>query len=120
MPDEDDGSDVRHARALFLSDVHLGMRPTRIAQLVDFLRRHEADTIYLIGDIVDGWRLSKSWYWPPLYNEFVEELLGKASGTRMVVLPGQSRRVPAPDLVLDSARSNSFTATPRRGGGPIW
>jgi UDP-2,3-diacylglucosamine pyrophosphatase LpxH len=65
------------------------MRPTRIAQCVDFLRHHEAETIYLIGDIVDGWRLAKSWYWPPIYNEFVEELLAKAArGTRMVVLPG--------------------------------
>jgi UDP-2,3-diacylglucosamine pyrophosphatase LpxH len=80
---------VRHVRALFLSDVHLGMRPTRIGQLVDFLKHHEAETIYLIGDILDGWRLAKSWYWPPIYNEFVDNLLDKAArGTRMVVLPG--------------------------------
>ena len=64
MPDEQSGDEVRQLRALFLSDVHLGMRQTRIAQLVDFLRRHDAETIYLIGDIVDGWRLAKSWYWP--------------------------------------------------------
>jgi UDP-2,3-diacylglucosamine pyrophosphatase LpxH len=87
MPD--DNRNVRHVRALFLSDVHLGMRPTRIGQLVDFLRHHEADTIYLIGDILDGWRLAKAWYWPPIYTEFVEALLDKAArGTRMVVLPG--------------------------------
>jgi UDP-2,3-diacylglucosamine pyrophosphatase LpxH len=87
MPDET--RNVRHVRALFLSDVHLGMRPTRIGQLVDFLRHHEAETIYLIGDIVDGWRLARAWYWPPIYNEFVEDLLDKAArGTRIVVLPG--------------------------------
>ena len=79
----------RYVRTLFMSDVHLGMRPTRIAQCVDFLRHHEADTIYLIGDILDGWRLAKAWYWPPIYTEFVEALLDKAArGTRMVVLPG--------------------------------
>lgn len=89
MPDSVDNQDVRQLRALFLSDVHLGMRPTRIGQLVDFLKHHDAETIYLIGDILDGWRLSKSWYWPPIYNEFVEQLLDKAArGTRMVVLPG--------------------------------
>ncbi len=89
MPDSSDSKDVRHVRTLFLSDVHLGMRPTRIGQLVDFLKHHEADTIYLIGDILDGWRLARSWYWPPIYNEFVEDLLGKAlRGTRLVVLPG--------------------------------
>mgnify|MGYP001548962320 FL=1 len=72
-----------------MSDVHLGMRPTRIAQCVDFLRHHDAEAIYLIGDILDGWRLAKSWYWPPVYNEFVEELIAKAArGTRIVVLPG--------------------------------
>ena len=89
MSDSDDGDEVRYVRALFMSDVHLGMRPTRIAQCVDFLKHHDADTIYLIGDIVDGWRLAKSWYWPELYNEFVEELLNKAlRGARIVVLPG--------------------------------
>src|SRR4051812_35555617 len=89
MPDSVDNQDVRRLRALFLSDVHLGMQPTRIGQLVDFLKHHDAETIYLIGDILDGWRLSKSWYWPPIYNEFVEQLLDKAArGTRMVVLPG--------------------------------
>jgi len=82
-------SGVRRVRTLFISDVHLGMRPTRIAQLVDFLKHHEADAIYLIGDIVDGWRLAKTWYWPPVYNEFVEQMLKKAAaGTRMVVMPG--------------------------------
>ena len=89
MADSVESGDVRQLRALFLSDVHLGMRPTRIGQLVDFLKHHDAETIYLIGDIVDGWRLAKSWYWPPIYNEFVEELLDKAGrGTRIVVLPG--------------------------------
>lgn len=89
MADSVESGDVRQLRALFLSDVHLGMRPTRIGQLVDFLKHHDAETIYLIGDIVDGWRLAKSWYWPPIYNEFVEDLLEKAGrGTRIVVLPG--------------------------------
>src|SRR6195952_1826484 len=81
--------DIRQVRTLFMSDVHLGMRPTRIAQCVHFLKHHDAEAIYLIGDIVDGWRLAKSWYWPPLYSEFVEVLLEKAGrGTRIVVRPG--------------------------------
>ncbi len=76
-------------RALFISDVHLGMRQTRTTQLIDFLRWHEAEAMYLVGDIVDGWRLAKSWHWPAEYNELVELLLEKArNGTRMVVLPG--------------------------------
>lgn len=89
MPEAEESGDVRQLRALFLSDVHLGMRPTRIGQLVDFLKHHDAETIYLIGDIVDGWRLARSWYWPADYTTFVEQLIEKAArGTRIVVLPG--------------------------------
>jgi UDP-2,3-diacylglucosamine pyrophosphatase LpxH len=81
--------EVRRVRALFISDVHLGMRPTRINQLIDFLRWHDADAIYLVGDIVDGWRLAKAWHWPAEYNTLGELLIEKAlKGTRMVVLPG--------------------------------
>jgi UDP-2,3-diacylglucosamine pyrophosphatase LpxH len=81
--------EVRRVRALFLSDIHLGMRPTRIGQLIDFLRWHDAETIYLVGDVLDGWRLAKSWFWPPEYDVLAELMLEKAiAGTRMVVLPG--------------------------------
>jgi UDP-2,3-diacylglucosamine pyrophosphatase LpxH len=81
--------EIRRVRALFISDVHLGMRPIRVGQLIDFLRWHDADVMYLVGDIVDGWRLAKSWHWPVEYNELAQLLLEKAAaGTRMVVLPG--------------------------------
>jgi UDP-2,3-diacylglucosamine pyrophosphatase LpxH len=80
---------VRRVRALFLSDIHLGMRPTRIAQLLDFLRWHDAETIYLVGDVLDGWRLAKAWYWPEEYHQLVDLMLEKAQdGARIVVLPG--------------------------------
>jgi UDP-2,3-diacylglucosamine pyrophosphatase LpxH len=84
-----EGREVRRVRALFLSDVHLGMRPTQIVQLIDFLRWHDADAIYLVGDIVDGWRLAKAWHWPAEYHALVDIMLKKAlAGTRIVVLPG--------------------------------
>ena len=50
----------QRVRALFLSDVHLGSRACRSDQFADFLRHHRADTIYLVGDIVDGWRLRRA------------------------------------------------------------
>ncbi|RYE56534.1 MAG: UDP-2,3-diacylglucosamine diphosphatase, partial [Hyphomicrobiales bacterium] len=84
-----DDREVRNVRALFLSDVHLGMKPTRVKQLIDFLRVHDAETIYLVGDILDGWRLAKAWYWPEDYNVLAQLLLDKATvGTRVVYLPG--------------------------------
>ena len=81
--------ETRHVRAMFISDVHLGMKPIRVGQLIEFLRAHDADIIYLVGDIVDGWRLAKNWHWPAEYDVLVNQLLEKANaGTRVVNLPG--------------------------------
>jgi UDP-2,3-diacylglucosamine pyrophosphatase LpxH len=81
--------EVRRVRALFLSDVHLGMKPIQTGRLISFLQAHDAETIYLVGDILDGWRLAKSWHWPSDYNVLIQLLLDKANaGTRIVYLPG--------------------------------
>ena len=53
---------TRHVRALFISDVHLGSRACTAEQLLDFLRHYDADKIYLVGDIVDGWQLRSAWH----------------------------------------------------------
>ncbi|MBK9080994.1 MAG: UDP-2,3-diacylglucosamine diphosphatase [Rhizobiales bacterium] len=74
---------------MFISDVHLGARGCNATALLDFLAGHEAETIYLVGDIVDGWRLKASWRWPQSHNDVVEELLRKArEGARIVYVPG--------------------------------
>lgn len=81
--------EVRRVRALFLSDVHLGMRASRVIELIDFLRWHEAEVIYLVGDIVDGWRLRKSWYWPQAHNDVVQKILRRArKGAHVIYIPG--------------------------------
>jgi UDP-2,3-diacylglucosamine pyrophosphatase LpxH len=82
-------SGPRHFRALFISDIHLGARGCQAAKLLDFLRYHEADTIYLVGDIVDGWAMRSGFYWPQSHNDVVQKLLRKArKGTRIVYTPG--------------------------------
>ncbi len=79
----------RHYRALFISDVHLGTRGCQADLLLDFLKYNDADVIYLVGDIVDGWRLKSSWYWPQKHNDVVQKLLRKGrKGARIVYLPG--------------------------------
>ncbi|WP_242223323.1 UDP-2,3-diacylglucosamine diphosphatase [Shinella zoogloeoides] len=81
--------DVRHFRTLFISDVHLGSRAAKAGFLIDFLRHHEAETIVLVGDIVDGWRLKRNWYWPQAFNDVTQKLLRKArKGTRIIYIPG--------------------------------
>ena len=79
----------RHVRTLFISDVHLGTRGCQADKLLDFLRLYEADTIYLVGDIVDGWQLKSAWYWPQSHNDVVQKLLRKArKGSRIFYVPG--------------------------------
>jgi UDP-2,3-diacylglucosamine pyrophosphatase LpxH len=76
-------------RALFLSDVHLGTRDCQAELLIDFMRVHEAETIYLVGDIVDGWRMRRSWFWSQAHNDVVQKLLRKArKGARLIYLTG--------------------------------
>ena len=76
-------------RAIFLSDIHLGTKGCKAEYLLDFLRYNEAETLYLVGDIVDGWRLKKSWYWPQAHNDVVQKLLRKArKGTSLIYVPG--------------------------------
>ena len=80
---------TRHFRTLFLSDVHLGSKAAQADLLVDFLRVHDAEKIYLVGDIVDGWRLKRSWHWPQSHNDVVQKLLRKArKGAEIVYVPG--------------------------------
>ena len=76
-------------RSLFLSDIHLGNRACQADTLLEFLRHYDADAIYLVGDIVDGWQLRSSWYWPQSHNDVIQKLLRKArKGTRVTYIPG--------------------------------
>ena len=80
-------------RTVFISDVHLGFKGCRAEFLLDFLRRVECKQIYLVGDIVDLWSLSRSFYWPQSHNDVLRTLLGKAKhGTRVVYVPGNHDR----------------------------
>jgi len=83
------GPESRHYRAIWISDVHLGTRGCKAAFLLDFLKHTESDYLYLVGDIVDGWRLRSSWYWNQLHNDVIQKLLRKArKGTKVVYVPG--------------------------------
>jgi len=84
-----DDAPTHRYRALFLSDLHLGTRGCQAELLLDFLRHNDAPTIYLVGDIVDGWRLKNGWYWPQTHNDVVQKLLRKVrKGGRVIYVPG--------------------------------
>ncbi|MEZ5850100.1 MAG: UDP-2,3-diacylglucosamine diphosphatase [Hyphomicrobiaceae bacterium] len=76
-------------RSIFISDVHLGTRAAQVEALLDFLRWVEADTIYLVGDIVDFWRVRRGPHWPQSHNDVIQKLLRKVrKGSRIVFVPG--------------------------------
>lgn len=81
--------DVNHYRAIFLSDVHLGTRGCQAELLLDFLKHNDADTWYLVGDILDGWVLKSRWYFPQSHNDVIQKLLKKVrKGAQMILVPG--------------------------------
>lgn len=76
-------------RTLFISDVHLGTRACQAEMLLDFLREHDAETIYLVGDIVDFWRIRRGAVWPQTHNDVLQKILRKVrKGTHVVFIPG--------------------------------
>ena len=76
-------------RAIWISDVHLGTSGCQAEYLLDFLKHNEANTFYLVGDIIDGWKLKKSWYWPQAHNDVIQKLLRKArKGSEVIYIPG--------------------------------
>jgi UDP-2,3-diacylglucosamine pyrophosphatase LpxH len=80
---------VRRHRTIFISDVHLGTRGCKAELLADFLAHNDCATLYLVGDIVDGWRLKRSWYWNEAHSRVINEILHKArNGTRVIYVPG--------------------------------
>ncbi|HKV54914.1 MAG TPA: UDP-2,3-diacylglucosamine diphosphatase [Candidatus Binataceae bacterium] len=76
-------------RSIWISDLHLGTRACKADALLDFLRHHRAEYLYLVGDIVDGWNLGRSWYWNAQQNDAALEIVRwMREGARVVFIPG--------------------------------
>lgn len=77
-----------HWRSLWISDLHLGTAECKAESLLDFLDRNESETLYLVGNTINGSHQQKRWHWPQAHNDVVQRILRKArSGTRVVLLP---------------------------------
>ena len=86
MPSRDPKIQVR---SVFVSDIHLGTRGARSDMLLDFLARVECEHLYLVGDVIDGWRLRKTWYWHPEFDAVMRAVLEQAErGARVTYIPG--------------------------------
>jgi len=86
---DDDVVSRLRVRTVWISDLHLGTPGCQAPALLEFLRDVHCETLYLVGDIIDGWQLRRSWYWPQSHNDVVQKLLRKVrKGTRVVFVPG--------------------------------
>lgn len=80
---------IAHYRTLWLSDIHLGYKDCKAEYLLDFLDHCKIDTLYLVGDIVDMWAMSRQFLWPKTHNQLFHRLLSLSrEGTRVIYLPG--------------------------------
>jgi len=77
-------------RSIFVSDVHLGTRDCKAEQLNNFLKHNSCDTLYLVGDIIDAWKIQQNkWRWKQSHTNVVRRVLGHAKrGTRVVFIAG--------------------------------
>lgn len=84
-----DQTKTRLYRTLWISDVHLGTGGCKAEHLTDFLQHNECETLYLVGDIIDGWKLRNGWFWPQEHTNVIRKILTKAKrGTQVIYVTG--------------------------------
>lgn len=101
-PEHEPRRDALRFRTIWISDVHLGTTGCQAERLLEFLRATESDTLYLVGDIIDGWQLKRRWYWEQSHNNVVQTVLKKAKkGTNVIFVPGNHDEVIRQFIDLD-------------------
>jgi UDP-2,3-diacylglucosamine pyrophosphatase LpxH len=89
VPEDESPAGRQRLRAIFISDLHIGTPGFQADALLEFLKAHSSETLYLVGDIVDGWQLRRRWFWPQSHNDVVQKLLRRArKGCRVIYVPG--------------------------------
>jgi len=82
-------SDNKSYRTVFISDIHLGTRMSQADKLLDFMKTFQCEKLYLVGDIVDCWSMSRKMIWTQSHNDVIQKLLRRArKGTEIVYIPG--------------------------------
>lgn len=77
-------------KSIFISDVHLGTNDCKAELLNNFLKHNSCETLYLVGDILDVWRIQQNkWRWKQSHTNVVRRVLGHAKrGTRVIYVAG--------------------------------
>ncbi|MBT5798697.1 MAG: UDP-2,3-diacylglucosamine diphosphatase [Alphaproteobacteria bacterium] len=80
---------ISQFETIWISDVHLGSKGAKATELLNFLTATESRKLYLVGDIIDCWRLRKRWYWPQTHNDVMQKIMEKSrAGTEVIYIPG--------------------------------
>ena len=80
---------MKKYKSVFISDTHLGSKHCRSEELLSFLKDLKCENLFLVGDIVDGWRLQKKWYWPSTHSKIIQQFLKMSSrGINVYYIPG--------------------------------
>lgn len=90
-------------RSIFISDCHLGSRDCKAESLINFLKNNSCDTLYLVGDIIDGWKITQNkWKWKQSHTNVIRRILGHAKkGTRVVYVAGNHDEFLRPMIPYD-------------------
>ena len=75
-------------KSVFISDLHLGSKHCNSDLLLKFLDDLSTDNLYLVGDIIDGWRLKIKWFWPQKHNRIIQKLLKLSRTTNITYITG--------------------------------
>lgn len=80
---------MNNYKSVFISDLHLGTRMSQADKLLDFFKTFECERIYLVGDIIDCWAMSRKKIWSQFHNDVIQKLLRRArKGTEIIYIPG--------------------------------
>jgi UDP-2,3-diacylglucosamine pyrophosphatase LpxH len=77
-------------RSIFISDCHLGTRDCKAEALNNFLKHNTCETLYLVGDIIDAWKIQQNrWRWKQSHTNVIRRVMGHAKrGTRVIYVAG--------------------------------
>lgn len=77
-------------RSIFISDIHFGTRDCKAEELNNFLKHNTCNTLYLVGDIIDAWKIQQNkWKWKQSHTNAIRRILGHAKrGTRVIYVAG--------------------------------
>ena len=96
-----------HYKSIFISDVHLGTKGCQADALSEFFKTHTCDNLYIVGDIIDGWRLEKKWYFPQSHANVIRRILTASKrGTNVYYIPGNHDEAFRKFLTFDIAIGN--------------